>query len=1612
FGKIKKYCRQQGLTIPLLFKTIYGLVLSRYCRSQSDFIVFEPLAGRIRNHQKSIGCYYHQLPFIFPEHLLSADIPLKELYGYIKSFLRSLGNHRYISLFQQSQLIPASRIQFYYNFYSFKADLSLFGQASQMKVYHPLFLEDQVHLLVSTKQDDLVLNLLYNSAHFTDFELLERIASVALQLTENKQTIGEISFLLDNEVKYFDHLKIKKSEENTLSLAQHFSQIATKSPDAIAVSSEDKTLTYRQLDEQSNQLARLLKKQGIKSESLVGLCIGRGTELIISILAILKSGGAYVPLDPHYPKDRIKAITEDAEPEIILTQSWLIEKLPTDCAFLICWDQIQDELLATDSSSVNYHVAPDNTAYVIFTSGSTGQPKGVKICHQNVMRLFTSTQHWFNFNEQDVWCLFHSYAFDFSVWEIWGALFYGGKLVISPYITSRSPEEFLTLIEQEKITVLNQTPSAFNALIPLACEKQRPLSLKTIVFGGETLDMSKLLPWINLYGDQQPRLINMYGITETTVHATYQQITRSHIESSSGNPIGIPIPDCQVHIVDQYGQLQPPGIPGEMWISGAGVASGYLKRPELSVEKFKTASFANNPFVYCSGDLARYRLDGRLEYIGRIDEQIKARGFRIELGEIEAVLNEHLAINESVVALRQQSSDDPRIVAYLVLDDQIELTECLTDIRNFCKSQLAEYMVPSQYVAIDNIPLTNNGKVDRKALPEPEPINTEENYIAPETGLESQLGEIWSQLLGIKQIGRHQNFFEIGGHSLIATQLISRIKDQFTVELPLRVLFENPTIAELSDHLETSTANDLPCIEPIQKNQHMPLSFAQERLWFLDKMMTGNAAYNIPIAMRLRGQFSDEALSQTLSSIIKRHEILRTLFEEVDGKPIQKIGAYSSFFTLPVIDLSELDETDQQNEIKRIIQAESCHAFDLSEGPLFRAHLIYLANQDHILVMNMHHIVSDGWSLTVLMKEVADLCSVFGQKDATCLLPLSIQYSDFAYWQRQWLEGEVLNKQLSYWKKQLHQLAVLNIPTDYTRPTVQTFNGAQTTFEIPVELNQQIEAIAKQQNVTLYMLLLSVFITLLQRYSTQDDIAVGMPISGRNRSELEPLIGLFVNSLVIRAKCSGDTTFSELLTHVKETTLDAFANQDVPFEKLVESIKPARDTSRSPLFQVMFSVQNLPDFELRPDKVKVDVIEIESSFSKFDFSMELTESSHGIVGGVAYNTDLYHAETIERMVQHYISLLSGVCDNLSTKLHQLPLLNTIEQETLRNWSNSEVSLLGSGDVLHNLVTEQCQFMPKLVAVSFRGRTLNYKEIDQRSNQLAHFLQSKGARPNRLIGICMQRSFDLVISILAVLKSGSAYLPIDPEYPEHRIAYMLDDSRTSILLSQSKHQASLAQYEDELVLLDQQQELINQCDKTAVDSDVTEKDIAYVIYTSGSTGQPKGVMIPHRAIVNHMEWMSEEFPLHAGDKVLQKTPMSFDASVWEFFAPLMSGAQLVLAEPNGHKDPFYLVETVIKQEITTLQLVPTVLNIMLDIDDARQMNSLKRVFCGGESLTRELQSRFLETLSFASLYNLYGPTETTIDASWTQADKVVSSATVPIGRPIINTRIYVLDKYHQ
>ncbi len=1376
---------------------------------------------------------------------------------------------------------------------------------------------------------------------------------------------------------------------------------AARTPDAVALIWGDEYLSYAALERRVNRLAHRLRREGVGPETCVGVCVARTPLMLIGLLAILKAGGSYVPLDPAYPPARLAQIRVDACPLLVLTDESTAaaqEQAASATPHLrICLA----ELAVEDDRAPLSAVLPANLAYLIYTSGSTGRPKGVAITHRSAVAFISWAQQLFRREELRGVLAGTSICFDLSVFELFVTLSSGGTVILAEQVL-----QLPQLPAASATTLINSVPSAVTTLLRI---NGLPATVRTVNLAGEPLPLRLVQ---QLY--QQPgveRVLNLYGPSEDTTYSTCATLPSDIATIPS---IGYPIANTQVYLLDAQLQPVPIGEPGELYLGGAGLARGYFNRPDLTAERFVPNPFAHHSSarLYKTGDLARYRPDGNIEFLGRIDQQVKIRGFRIELGEIETVLARHPAVRDVVVLAREDIPGEQRLVAYLVLtsDEQPQATPAAvqSELRAFLAAHLPDYMLPSAFVLLDALPLSPNGKIDRKALPAPPQMAAAPNYVPPRTPLETTLAQIWAEVLGYTPVGVEDNFFALGGHSLHATQVISRLRQLLQVELQMQHLFALPSVARLAAYIENSAAqhNGTAPLIHLPMSTSFPISFAQQRVWLLDQLAPKHPAYNIPIAFRLRGTLDHALLEQSLNAIVQRHAALRTSIITSDGQPLQVIAEHCPL-PLPLVDLSEHPVAEREDAALQFAQSAARQSFDIAHALLLRALLLRLEASEHLLVLVIHHIVADDWSLGVLFRELGQFYAAGVLGHAAQLPELPIQYADFAVWQQQWLQGEVLAEQLNYWRQQLaHAPALLELPSDYPRPPVQSLQGALYLFSLPAPLLPALHELSQREGVTLFMTLLTAFQVLLLRYSGQDDIVVGSPIANRNRREIEELIGFFVNTLVLRSDLSGNPPFREALQRVREVCLGAYAHQDLPFERLVEELRPQRDLSYHALVQVMFTLQNAPMAPLELPGLTLTPLTIDNGTAKLDLSLFLEETPQGLRGMVEYSTDLFAEASIARFVTHFQLLLEGVVADPQCRLGELPLLSPADvQQIVHGWAGPPPEL--PFQPVAARIAAQAARDPVALAIQSGTTQLSYAALDSAANQLAHALQSMGVGAECCVALCFERSPELVVAALAVLKAGGAFLPLDPAAPPARLSQLLNAARPSLLLSTAPLSAAPTDLPSLVVDLAVWQPFAHWPTHTPHVQPQPEQ-LAYLIYTSGSTGQPKAVMLTQRNLAALVAWHTAAFALGPHDRCTLLANPAFDASVWEIWPALAAGASLHLPDAETRLHATYLRDWLLAERIS-VSFVPTPLAEQLLTLPWPTTAALRLLLTGGDRLRQAPPP----DLPF-TLVNNYGPTEgTVLVTSGVIAPTTVAAPALPdIGTPITTAQLYVLDRFGQ
>ncbi|HEX9937488.1 MAG TPA: amino acid adenylation domain-containing protein [Longimicrobium sp.] len=1626
--RLRALGQREGATLYMVLLAAFQVLLSR-CGAGDDVVVGSPIAGRTRRELEGLIGYFSNTLVLRTE--LGGDPPFREVLRRARAAV--LGGYEH-------QDVPFDRVV---------AEL----RPERTLSHSPLF---QVTLTLDDGElsgwslPGLRVDAVETEARVAKFDLLLAMETTprglragltyATDLFEGgtiRRMLGHLERVLeqvagDAEVRV-SHLKLmgdaerarlveewsRKGAEFPASACTHqrFEVRAAERPDAPALTFEGVTLTYREVNERANRLAHRLRALGVAPETRVGIALERSAELVVCVLAVLKAGGAYVPVDPAYPADRIAFVLEDAGVPVLVTASGLVPRLPAFAGAVLCIDADAGAVALESGENPGVAAGPDALAYVIYTSGSTGKPKGVQVTHANVGRLFDATDAWFGFGASDVWTLFHSCAFDFSVWEIWGALLHGGRLVVVPFLTTRSPDDFHRLLVDEGVTMLSQTPSAFRQLVQADLASgvdSSALRLRCVVFGGEALDPQSLRPWIERHGDRRPRLVNMYGITETTVHVTYRAITRADLDRG-GSPIGVPIPDLSLYVLDARLEPVPPGIPGEIFVGGAGVARGYLNRPELTAERFVRDPFSADPAarLYRTGDLARRRADGEMEYLGRADQQVKVRGFRIETGEIEAVLGAHPAVAACAVTVRDDGAGERRLVAYVVALPGVA-GPAPAELRAHLAEALPDYMVPAAFVALDALPLTGNGKLDRRALPAPADdaaAVAAGSYVAPGTAAEAELAEVWREVLGVERVGIDDNYFALGGDSIRGVRLVAAARRR-GLSLSIPQIYRHQTVRGLAAAAAAAgppARVPEPAAEPFalldararaglpdDVEDAYPVSQVQLGMLYHTARDPASLVYHEVLAFRVHARFHEAAMREALRRMAARHPLLRTSFDLAAApEPLQRVHRRVEI-PLEVTDLRHQGHDAGDAWMER----EKGRGFDWAVAPLLRFHVHLLADDEFRLVLVEHHVVLDGWSVASLLTELLRLFQALrdGVEDPTAAPPATC-FRDFVALERQ---AAASAESRAFWRRVIDGAPTAALPPRDGDDAPRHDDAPYLLAPLPDEVVAGLGRVAERAGVPLKTVVLAAHLRVLAMLGGCDDVVTGYVTSGRPETDDgERVLGLFLNTVPLRVRMTGGT-WLELVRRTWAAEEAILPHRRFPLSGIV------REAGGRTPFEVGF---NFVHFHVYDALAATGVrLEGDRIFQKTELPLVVAFAVNPATGSLRLRLEHDPARLsgaqARAIAGWYTRALGALAAGAEERWDADGLLDDEERTRLR--------LLGTGPeveheacALHRLVEAQVARTPDAVAVVHEGESLTYRELNERANRLAHDLVGLGAGAETRVGVCLERGLELVVSLLAVLKAGAAYVPLDPEHPADRLAWMLSDSGARVLLTRGALAGRVGGWRGEVVALDRERACVAAGLPDAPGVEADPDGLAYVIYTSGSTGRPKGVGVPHRALSSHMRWMQRAFPLTAGDRVLQKTPVGFDASVWEFWAPLVAGATLVMAPPGSHRDPGEMVRCVRREGITVLQLVPAVLRAVLEDPALPGCATLRRLCCGGEALPADLAAR-ARALTGAQVVNLYGPTEVCIQ-SVVHLFAGEGGATVPIGRPVDDVRAHVLGR---
>ncbi|NIM16717.1 MAG: amino acid adenylation domain-containing protein [Candidatus Aminicenantes bacterium] len=1581
-NEMVRISKNNDLSLYVFLLTAFKILLLKYT-GQNDIIVALPI--------------YSQADYYYNEYILSRDLLDTEM-----RFLDVLMTVKEtVSAGYKNQHYPMRKV------------FEILGSDSHAFVNILMLLEnihekEAMNAIIDSAANDITLSLvrsekwvegkiIYNAKLFKEstigriYEIYTHILKWVLSNTRVQLTEMELIREEEKQKLLYDFNGAETSYPRDRTIQELFEKQAAKTADNIAVEFEDEQLTYRELNACSNQLARILKERYVGQQQIVGIIQESSLELVIGILAVLKAGYIYLPIEPQTPRQRIKYMFDDSDVQTVLTAKSLAHRILEikNPLSVICMDDIGMSLYS--ASNLEMVTRGSDAAYVVYTSGSTGWPKAAVIEHKGIINYTCWRLAAYNYNEKDVTLQLLSPAFDGFGSNFYSSLFSGGRIIMIPDEDKLNFEYVRGIIKDRKVSNTSLVPGIYEELLN-SVEKDDIKSLRFVVLAGEKAGANL----IKKSKERNPGLLHIieYGPTEATVTAT----ANIDIEPPDTAVIGKPISNTSIYILDNSLKLVPVGVTGEISISGAGVSRGYLNNPGLAAEYFVRNPHSPTGKLYRTGDIGRWLLDGNIEFLGRKDHQVKVRGFRIELKEIENQLVNHDKIKEAVVTTPEDKEGNKFLCAYVVSDEPFEPVP----LKEFLSAALPDYMIPTHFMQISSVPLTPNGKLNRKALPIPE-ITSGENYIAPTNELEEKLVEIWAKVLGIEKdiIGINDSFFALGGHSLRATIVLSKIQKELNAVVPLKEMFGKPSIRELAEYIQGMKKEVYTAIEPAKPKEYYALSSAQRRLYVLQQIEKDSSGYNIPQIVILATEIDGKRFENAFRNLIQRHESLRTSFEMIEEEPVQKIHQEVDF----EVQYYEADETGARELVKGFVKS-----FDLSKAPLLRVGLIKIEMNKYILMVDMHHIITDGASQEIFVKEFIQLYE--GKR----LLPLKIQYKDFSEWQNSGKQRDIIKKQEEFWINEFSgEIPVLNLPIDYTRPVVQSFEGNHISVEINKDSTKILKVLALEEDATLYMVLLALFNVLLAKLSGQEDIVVGTPIAGRRHPDLEPIIGLFINTLALRNYPRGEKTLKEFIKEVKERILNAFENQEYQFEDLVEKAAVNRDVSRNPLFDVMFAFQT-QNRQPQQDQflesglfLTAEPYEYINPVSKFDLSLNVVEEEDKLICTFEYCIKLFKKVAIETFIDYFLRIISGLPETLEKKLSEIEIISERGKKQVLYDFNRYKRDYPVEQTVHELFEQQVEKTPHRAALAAGDTHLTYLELNNRTNRLAGELRNRGVKPDGIIAIMVDFSLEMLIGIISILKSGGAYLPIEPGYPDERIKYMLEDSSVNILLTQ---ECCARRIEDVAEVIDLERSYFYSGNQDNLAKVNTPGNFSYVLYTSGSTGKPKGVMIEHRSVVNVLLALNENYPFGETDAYMLRTPYIFDVSVSELFGWFFTGGKLVIPGKDGEKDPREILDCIERVCITHINFVPSMFHVFIEAIDnvnIRQLSSLKYIFLAGEAILSGIIHKFWQFTTDCKIENIYGPTEATIYGSWYSLANWDGLTRIPIGKPLYNVNLYILDK---
>lgn len=1598
-AKINDFCKKEKLSVFNFLMAIYSIYIGRVS-NLDNFVIGTPILNRTNFKDKhTTGMFVNTVPvrIDIPEDGLFTDFA----HALSSNMMSTLKHQKYSynTILEDLRAKNNSVPNLYNIIISYQITKAFDEQYGKYKTNWTFnnYCGNDFNIHISDINDTG--NLLISYDFLTDKYTLKDIESM------HKRIVNMIDQIINNNSIFTNKIDIVTKEEknkilndfnNTMvdypknkTIVDLFEEQVEKTPDNVAVVFEEQKLTYKELNEKANSLARYLAQQGIKPKTVIGLRLNKRLEMIIGILAIIKSGCCYLPINMQYPQDRVEFMLNDSNAKILLGTSESLNDIKIDIN-KINIDLTAKNIYENDKSNLKLQISPEDLIYIIYTSGSTGTPKGAMLCHRNLVRLFKNDNFLFDFGESDVWTMFHSVAFDFSVWEMYGALLFSGKLVLVSDDVAQDPELFLNLMRKEKVTVLNQTPTYFYKLLKVELEKQESnLNVRYIIFGGEALKPNLIKDWHLKYPNT--KLINMYGITETTVHVTYKELLEEDLESPSSN-IGIPIPTLHVIIVDKNLNLLPFGVTGEMCVIGEGVFKGYLNREELSNQKLVVKPEYSNSLIYRSGDTAIMHEDGHLEYMGRIDTQVKIRGFRVELGEIEEKILKYSNIDTCIVTKKIDENNRELLCAYYINKGPLNISA----LRILLNEHLPAYMVPQYFIQIEKVPININGKTDFKALPLPSSANTDKEMIKPKNDFEENIIKIYQKILHVNNISMTDSFFELGGDSLTAINICEHINSDFNVDIKVKDILEKDIIISLANYIANLKAENYNTskITPVAENEFYPLSSAQKRIYYTTKIIgENNLVYNVPGAILINKLLDKDKVEKCFKKIIRNQSSFRTSFILDNENVKQKI--HDNFnFSIPTYE-------NKKGEIKYLINSFP-KPFNLEKSPLLRAELHYIENKQTLLLLESHHIVLDGISLEILIK---DFCKLYNEDNID---KLEIEYKDFAVWENKFIESDDIKEAENYWVNKFKdsEIPSLNLPYDYNIPSVKSYNGNTISKKIKKDDFKKYVEFAKSLGVSPYIFFISAFFILLYKYTGQEEIIIGSPTTGRDNAQLNNIIGMFVNNIVIDAKINSSNKFTDFLNQIKNEILQDLNYQNYPFDLLVKKLNISTDNSRNPLFDVMFAYQNTGNKEILLDNEPAKIIKSDPKISKFNLTFEINPYTRII--NLEYRTDLFKENTINRLFYHYINTLNSIIDNSEILIKNISIISEEEKDLILYGFNNSNFNYDKNKYIHKLFEEQVLKTPDEIAIVFENKKLTYKELNDKANSIANYLKNNNLKANDIVALMLPRSLELIIAMLGVLKSGACYIPIDPTFPEKRIEYMLQNSNTKLLLTIDALYDNI-DFKNKYCIDLTNEKLYSKHYKN-LNCEINPEDSSYIIYTSGSTGLPKGVILKHKSLTNLCYYLNKNVDfLKKSSKhknIISITTASFDIFIFETLICLQRGLKVIICNEEEQKVPSKLNELIKENNAQIIQMTPSRMQFFIDNkQDIPYLSNLKYVVLAGEPLPTQLKDALI-SLGIKKVFNGYGPSETTVFSTFTD---VTEQSIINIGNPLYNTQMYILDK---